>query len=184
MKKNLVITMIYTMFLAISMNNNAFASSADADRIFKDAKIKAEADYKLASEKCTALKDNPKDICMAEAKAARVHTEENAQAVFHNTLKAHTNALKKIAEADYEVNKAHCLSMVGNEKDVCVKKAKSTKVAAIASAKANKKVIEARKDEAEDKNTAEYKVAIEKCDALTGSPKDSCISSAKKKHGK
>jgi hypothetical protein len=184
MKKNLVITMIYSMFLAITMNSHAFASSADADSIFKEAKTKAEADYKLASAKCTALTDNPKDICMAEAKAARVHTEENAQAVFHNTLKAHTNALKKIAEADYDVDKARCLAMVGNEKDVCVKKAKSTKVAAIATAKANKKVIEARKDEAEDKNTAEYKVALEKCDALSGSAKDTCVSAAKKKYGK
>ena len=35
-----------------------------------------------------------------------------------------------------------------------------------------------------DKRDAEYKVAIEKCDALAGAPKDSCVSNAKVQFGK
>jgi hypothetical protein len=182
MKKILLASMICAV--SISMSMSAFAADPDAATIFKDAKVKAEADYKIASAKCTSLTDNAKDICVAEAKAARVHTEENAQANFHNNLSARTSAIKKIADADYEVDKAKCMAMVGNEKDVCIKKAKSTKVAAVATAKADKKVIEARSDEADDKKNAEYKVAIEKCDAMTGSAKDTCVSSAKKKYGK
>ena len=46
------------------------------------------------------------------------------------------------------------------------------------------KVIEARKDEASDKLDAEYKVTLEKCDALAGNAKDACIANAKKKYGK
>lgn len=163
---------------------NAIAAEPDAATIFKNVKIKAEADYKIAAGKCKTLADNPKDICQAEATAARVHAEENAYAVFHNTLSARTSAIKKIAEADYEVDEAKCKSMVGNDKDVCIKKAKSVKVAAIATAKADKKVIEARKDEAADKLDAEYKVALEKCDALAGNAKDACIANAKKKYGR
>ena len=52
------------------------------------------------------------------------------------------------------------------------------------SAKADKKVIEARNDARNDKIDAEYKVAKEKCDALAGAGKDSCISDAKAKFGK
>lgn len=162
----------------------AFAAEPDAATIFKNTKLKAEAEYKIAAEKCKALNDNPKDICQAEAKAARIHMEENAYATFHNTLDARTSAAKKIAEADYEVDEAKCKSMVGNDKNVCIKKAKSTKVAAIATAKADKKVIEARKDEVADKSEAEYKVALEKCDALAGNAKDACVANAKKKYGK
>jgi antitoxin component HigA of HigAB toxin-antitoxin module len=182
MKKILLASMICAA--SISMSMSVFAADPDAATILKDAKIKAEADYKIASAKCTSMIDNAKDVCVAEAKSARVHTEENAQANFHNTLSARTSAIKKIADADYEVDKAKCMAMVGNEKDVCIKKAKSSKVAAVATAKADKKVSEARTDEAEDKKNAEYKVAIEKCDAMTGTAKDTCVSSAKKKFGK
>lgn len=43
---------------------------------------------------------------------------------------------------------------------------------------------EARKDAAADKLDADYKVAIEKCDALAGDAKNSCVAAAKTKFGK
>jgi hypothetical protein len=46
------------------------------------------------------------------------------------------------------------------------------------------KTAEARKDAAEDKRDADYKVAVEKCDALSGAPKDSCVKDAKVRFGK
>jgi len=93
MKKILLASMICA--ISISMSMSAFAADPDAATVFKDAKNKAEADYKIASAKCTSLTDNAKDICVAEAKAARIHTEENAQANFHNNLSARTSAIKK-----------------------------------------------------------------------------------------
>jgi hypothetical protein len=44
---------------------------------------------------------------------------------------------------------------------------------------ANKKIVAVRKDGAEDKRDAQYAVAKEKCDALSGAAKDTCISDAK-----
>ena len=41
---------------------------------------------------------------------------------------------------------------------------------------------EVRKDAAEDKRSAEYKVAKEKCDAMSGDAKDKCVSNAKLKY--
>jgi len=46
------------------------------------------------------------------------------------------------------------------------------------------KEADARKQAAEDKRNADYKVAIEKCDALAGAAKDACISRAKAQFGK
>jgi hypothetical protein len=49
---------------------------------------------------------------------------------------------------------------------------------------ATTKQADARKDAIADKRDAEYKVAIEKCNALAGSAKDACVSRAKVQYGK
>ena len=46
------------------------------------------------------------------------------------------------------------------------------------------KQAEARKEASADKRDAEYKVAIEKCDALAGAAKDTCVGNAKVQFGK
>jgi len=62
--------------------------------------------------------------------------------------------------------------------------AKVDRVAADTNKEAATKQAEARKDASADKRDAEYKVAIEKCDALAGSTKDACVSNAKARFGK
>jgi hypothetical protein len=147
---------------------------------FNETKMTVKRDYKKSEKKCSKLKDNPKDICLTQAKSMRTHTEQSALLKFKNTLSNRTSAIKKNAEANFDVDEAKCKAQVGNAQEVCIKEAMSTKVNVIASATADKKIIEARKDEVEDKNTAEYKVAIEKCDAMTSAAKDTYITSAKK----
>ena len=46
------------------------------------------------------------------------------------------------------------------------------------------KQADARKEANKEKRDADYKVAIEKCDALAGTAKDSCVSDAKVQYGK
>jgi len=67
---------------------------------------------------------------------------------------------------------------------VCVKEAKAVEVKALADAKMGKEIGEARKDAAADKIDADYKVAIEKCDALAGDAKSNCVTAAKSRFGK
>ncbi len=93
-------------------------------------------------------------------------------------------ARMKIADAYFDLDKAKCNGLTGNEKDVCVQRAKATLVAARSDAKADRKTIEARADARDDKRDAEYKVAREKCDAFAGDVKDSCVASAKAQFGK
>lgn len=166
------------------LTSSVWATSDDKSATYTAAQKAAGTEYKLARDRCDSLTGNPKDICIAEAKAARVHTEANAKAEYKDTVTARTSARKDIADADYDVEKSKCGSMAGNEKDICIKQAKSNKVAAVANAKADKKVVDAREDANDDKRTAEYKVAMEKCDALTGQGKDNCVSVAKSKFGK
>lgn len=178
-------TQLLCALLGLALASSAAsAATPEAKAAYVQAKDRAEADYKAARARCNAITGNPKDVCVAEADAARVRTREEASALYQNTLKAFTQSRLKIADANYDLDKAKCGALAGNDKDVCIKQAKSTLIASQADAKADKKAIEARADARDDKMTAEYKVAREKCDAFAGATKDSCVAAAKAQYGK
>jgi hypothetical protein len=166
------------------------------DKAARDQAIKsAEATYKADKDACKSLSGNAKDICMQEAKGKEKVAKAEAKAAYEGTPKARENARLAHAEATYDVAKEKCDDMSGNQKDVCVKEAKATyakakadakvdRVAADTSSNAVKKTADAKKEAAEDKREADYKVAVEKCDALAGNAKDACVRDAKAKYGK
>jgi hypothetical protein len=88
------------------------------------------------------------------------------------------------AEAAYVVAKEKCDDQAGNAKDVCVKEAKAVEAKALADAKMGQQIGEAKVDASETKRDADYKVAVEKCDAMAGDAKASCLSAAKASFGK
>ncbi|MES2831747.1 MAG: hypothetical protein V4695_07125 [Pseudomonadota bacterium] len=163
---------------------DAMSAADDAKTAYKATTDQAAESYKTARARCDLLTGNPKDICAAEAKAARVYQEANARAIFKNNLSATTEARKAIANADHDVEVARCGSLTGNPKDVCLKAAKANLVATLADAKADRKVIEARADASEDKRSADYNVALEKCDAFAGDLKKTCVANVKAQFGK
>jgi hypothetical protein len=173
------------ILLSLSAGCMAYAGAAtpEAKSVYQQSMDSAAATYKVSRARCDSITGNPKDVCIAEARAARVHTEADAESLYKNTLDAYTKAREQIAGANYEVDRTRCDAQTGNDKDVCVKQAEATRVAALADAKADKKVIEARSDAREDKRIAEYKVASERCDALAGSAKDNCVAAAKAQFG-
>lgn len=183
MKKPILFSALLGVAICLS-GSAAAAPTAEAKAAYSHAKDRADADYKAAKARCDAITGNPKDVCKAEANAARVRAREEASALYQNTLKSFTQSRLKIADALYARDKAKCKALTGNDKDVCIKQAKSTLVASQADATADKKAIEARTDARDDKRTAEYKVAIEKCDAFAGAAKDGCVTSAKAQYGK
>jgi hypothetical protein len=160
------------------------ASAAGDKGTYDQAKASATAAYETDKKACDSLKGNANDICVAEAKAKRTRVDENAEAAYKGTPKAREHAIHEIADADYKVAKERCDDKAGNDKDVCVKEAKAMMTRTQADAKAAKKGTEARMDANQDKRDAEYKVATEKCDALAGDAKNSCVSSAKATFGK
>jgi len=144
---------------------------------------KATANYKMARNQCDSLSGNGKDVCVEEAKAVEKRAKAEAKAEYKHTTKAQTNALIAAADADYAVAKAKCGAKTGNDMSVCVEEAKAAKTKAVAEAKANKKVSDARVEARADTRAADYKVAAQKCEALAGAEKDSCVSAAKAKFG-
>jgi len=92
-------------------------------------------------------------------------------------------AAKDTISADYKASKDKCNALAGNAKDICAKEAKGHEDVAKAeldarykpSAKADYKARVARAD-------ADYAVAKEKCDDLSGNAKDVCLKDAKAVH--
>jgi hypothetical protein len=165
------------------MTTTSFAKD-EAKATYKAAKDHADAEYKTARAKCDSLKDNDKDVCVKEAKANRDKEKAEAKFQYKHTLGSLTSGRKKAANADYDVAKEKCEALKGNDKDVCIKEAKANKVAAKADAKTENKVVKAAVSGEEDKLNADYKVAKEKCDALSGANKDACITKAKNDYGR
>jgi hypothetical protein len=173
----------------------ASTSAAMTKEGYAQAKKDADAQYKIDKERCSSLSGNAKDICLAEAKGKDDIARAEAAAAYENTPKTRENARIAHAEAAYKVSKEKCDDLAGNQKDVCIKEAKAALVRAKADAKVDRVAMDTRKDAAAkqadasneanaDKRDADYKVAIEKCDALAGPAKDACIGNAKAQFGK
>jgi len=178
---------------AAQMNSPMTAPISKAS--YTQAAKDADAQYKIDKDACASLSGNAKDICVAEAKGKASVAKAEAEAAYKHTPAARENARIAHAQANYNVAIEKCDDLAGNRKDVCVKEAKSELVKGKANAKVDRvaadtnkeaatKQAEARKDASADKRDADYKVAIEKCDALAGPTKDACVSSAKAQYGK
>ncbi|MFC4930162.1 BON domain-containing protein [Massilia sp. GCM10023247] len=145
---------------------------------YRNVTQKAATEYKAATAKCDAKSGNDKDICMAEAKAARARSESQAIAKYNNSEQGRANARAKVAEAEYDVAKEKCDDKSGAEKDSCLDNAKSVRTAALADAKAGRTSATAGANAAADsdgliastdtKDPAKA-AAVAKCEQVAGS---------------
>ncbi|SFU35241.1 BON domain-containing protein [Pseudoduganella namucuonensis] len=94
--------------------------------------------------------------------------------------KAAYDAMRDKATSEYKVAKEKCDSLKKNAKDVCQEEAKVARAKAEADAVAmHKATPNAIRKAREDVADAEYELAKEKCDDLSGSAKSTCKSEAK-----
>lgn len=95
---------------------------------------RADAEYLIAKEKCDDLAGNGKDVCLKEAKAARVSARADAKAdrkageARRKADKVSTEARRDASEdkrdAEYRVAVERCDAFSGDAKSRCVKDAK------------------------------------------------------------
>jgi hypothetical protein len=147
-------------------------------------KARISADFNTDKMACQAMTGNAKDVCLEEAKAK----EKNARAAleYAHTGKAADEKKMRTVQADtaYDVAREKCDDQAGNAKDVCVQQAKTVHTKAIADVKMAKAVAAAGQEATETQREADLKLANEKCDALAGDAKSSCLSAAKSRYGK
>ncbi len=97
-------------------------------------------------------------------------------------VEARHDAVKDMAEQRYDAAKNKCDALSGNTKDVCMKDAKAAYTREKSEATADEKAGKAHAESVSDQAEANYKAAKERCDQLSGSAKDACVSSAKMKY--
>ena len=151
---------------------------------YKAAKKAIASTYKADKAACASLSANAKDICVEEAKAKEKVAYAELEFNYTGKPADQTKLQMTKAKTAYAVAKERCDDKSGNDKDVCVKQAKAVEAAAIADAKMIKAVNKAEDKAADTKADANYKLAVEKCDALTGDAKTSCVNAAKAKYAK
>jgi hypothetical protein len=196
---------VVALAITLGFGSAAMAQTMSKEQ-FKTARDSIAKDHKSAKAECDSFSANAKDICMAQAHG----NEKVAAAELDAANNPSANATFKVrvarADADYVVAKEKCDDRAGNVKDVCVKRAKATEVAAKADAnvqmktanandraidtsikannKASEKGAEARMDAESDKRDADYALAKEKCDAFASTAKSTCLNEAKLRFGK
>jgi hypothetical protein len=106
----------------------------------------------------------------------------SVEGAMKDQAEANHDATMKAAKQNYEMAKQNCKPMSGNQHDVCMKDAKAAYVTAKSQAKADEKSGKAQAEATDDQLKAEYKAEKERCEALSGSAEDACISSAKLKY--
>jgi hypothetical protein len=195
----LMIAMLAAAGISLAATAPATAATTSMAPMSKggyDVAVKhADEQYKAEKAACGNLSGNAKDVCMEEAKGHEKVAKADAEAAYRNTPKTREAARLARADATYNVAKERCDDLAGNPKDVCVQEAKAILVKNQADAKVDRVSTETRQDATikqadamkaagDDKRNANYKVAIEKCDALAGPAKDACVASAKVQYGK
>jgi len=162
---------------------------------YAEARRSADAQYKVDREACSSRSGNAKEICIAEAKGRNDIARAEAAVAYENTPVTRENLRVARARATHDVALEKCDDLAGNPKEVCVKEAKAALVRAKADARVDRvagdtrtggrtQVQDAAKEAAAEKRDADFKVAIEKCDAFAGPAKEACVGNAKLQYGK
>jgi hypothetical protein len=187
----LMISLLAAAGIAFAGAAHAADNKTMSHDAYKSDKDKIEAQYKVDKDHCSGMSGNAKDICQKEAKGKEKVAKAELEANYKNTDKSRSDVVKAKADADYDVAKEKCDDLSGNQKDVCVKEAKAAHTKMMGDAKVMKvsektaeKRADAKKDAREDTRDAQYKVAVEKCDAMSGAAKDQCVKQAKVQFGK
>ena len=151
---------------------------------YSASKSRISETYKADKAACAPLKSNAKDICIEEAKAKEKVARAETEYSYTGKAKDGTKVWTAKAHAAFAVAKEKCDDLSGNAKDVCRQEAKTTHTKALADAKMGKQVAEARTDASQTKRDADYKLAAEKCDSMSGDAKSQCLGNAKRTFGK
>ncbi len=174
-----------SLLLALALGLPVAAQAATLTKTdYKAGKDRISADYKADKQACSPMSGNAKDICVEEAKAKEKVARAELEYSYSGKPADQAKIQEVKAKTAYDVAKEKCDDKKGNDKDVCVQEAKAARDKALADARMGKQMGEAKRDANEEKRDADYKLAMEKCDAMSGDAKTHCTALAKEKYGK
>jgi len=128
---------ICAITIALAFNMNAHSESMSKSQYVAISK-KIAAEYKASKLACDAFSGNAKDICLAEAKGKRSVAAAYLESAYQPSADNRYKARVAKADADYAVARQKCDDKAGNNKDVCIKEAKTINTSVISDAKLEK----------------------------------------------
>ncbi len=97
----------------------------------------------------------------------------------------HVKLLMQQARSSYAMDMARCQRLVGEDKAVCVKEARAAQAEALAYARSGHVLgDESRPDATADTSEAQRRMALERCEALMGVARSSCITAVNASFGR
>lgn len=108
----------------VTLAHLEYQRSGDAKDLSKLAEARYEAQYEVAKERCDDLSGNPKDTCIAQAKAERDKAKADVKAG-KELREVRDETQKTKDDADYKVAQSRCDTLSGDTKDGCVAAARA-----------------------------------------------------------
>jgi hypothetical protein len=146
---------------------------------YRAARARIDAEYRDARAACDRLVDRGREVCRAEAagkeRVARAELEFNRSGDPNDAMRL---ALAR-ADARYDVARERCAARAGADRTTCESDAKAQHAKAVADARLDRRIAEAKRDAANDRRDAEYEQARERCGTLAAEAKGSCLADAK-----
>ncbi len=172
-------TLVIGALMALPLAQAATMERSD----YAASKTRIGAEYKADKAACAPMSANAKDICVEEAKGKERVAKAELEFAYTGKPKDESKLMTVRTVAAYDVAKERCDDRAGNDKDVCVKAAKGMKDKTLADIKLGKKIDTASASADDTKRKANYNLAAEKCDAMSGDAKSACMASAKAMYG-
>lgn len=147
---------------------------------------KARIDAELLADRaaCDKLAGTPRDVCREQARGKEMVAKAELDLAHTGSRKSQDRLTTVRMDAAYDIARTQCNDKAGAAKAVCTKEAQTTRAKAQADLRLSQRVTEAKRDAADDRRDAEYKLATEKCDTMAEDPRAACIAAAKAKAGK
>lgn len=151
-------------------------SQHEYDALKEDIK----AGFKAERRACGQQSGNARKVCLERARGGeRVAL---AQLQLNYTGLAGDEAALHRAEyrAQYGIEKQRCAELAGSQKEICLQTARTEYDKARADARMARRISQAVADDTRARLKADYELAREKCEALSGrDAREACIASAK-----
>lgn len=162
----------------------ALAASLTSVDDFNAGKARAEAALLADKAACDKLAGNPHDICRERARGKELVAKAELDLAHTGTRKSRDNVTAVKLDTAYDLARTQCNDKAGSAKTLCTKEAQAARAKGQADLKLHQRVGDAKRDAAEDRREADYKLASEKCDAMAADARTSCLAAAKAKAGK
>jgi len=147
---------------------------------------KAHIDAELLADRaaCDKLTGTPRDVCREQARGKELVAKAELELAHTGSRKSQDRLTTVRMDAAYDIARTQCNDKAGAAKAVCSKEAQTARAKAQADLRLSQRVTDAKRDAADDRRDAEYKLAAEKCDAMAEDPRAACMAAAKAKAGK